>query len=281
MAVNKHPFIRSRNNNAQAVMFLGLVQDGDTQAIKDGELCTWNETTGYFVPVDAVADHRYNLAIAAEEQKASSGRSGILTGERYIPFFALHPDDIFEMELVAAAAWAVGAPFTLAADSQKLTSGAGDFAVAIGADTEHYPQEEDTTIRSQNFARVTFNPSATYFGNFMNLANRAGRRLITVTSNETFKASDMYNTLVHITGATEIELPAVAPGMDAIFVNINGDTQALDPNSSDQIRLDGALLTAGNKITQTTIAFSCQLISEGAAGFTCLSVPGQWTDGGA
>ncbi|MFH1488503.1 MAG: hypothetical protein ABII06_06330, partial [Pseudomonadota bacterium] len=143
MTQNRDPFVY-RIGGGKPVTFLGLVQAGSTQAIKKGEICTWDETTGYFVPVDAVADHRYPLAIAAEEQKAS-GR-GELTASRYILFYALDPRDIFEFELAAAQALAIGDPFTLtASDSQKLTAAAGAFAVAINVDCGHYPHEEDTT----------------------------------------------------------------------------------------------------------------------------------------
>ncbi|MCK4717667.1 MAG: hypothetical protein KAT70_03270 [Thermoplasmata archaeon] len=259
-------------------MFLGLVRAGSDQAIKVGEICNWNETTGYHAPINAVADHRYWLSIAAEEQKASVGRTGALNGERYMPFYALHPNDVFEFELDAAAAWTVGAPFTLATDSQQLTSGAGDFAVASGADTEHYPQEEDTTIRSVSHARVTFNPAVTWWGNRMSQVVRPGRKVIAVASTATILESDMYNSLILISGTTTITLPAVKPGMDAEFINIDGATQNIDPNGSDKIRLDGALLDDGDKISQTTIGFKCQLITEGVDGFTCLSAVGEWTD---
>jgi len=276
-AVNNDPFVYSKSKDGQPDVFLGLVQAGSTQAIKVGEICTWDETAGYFVPVDAVADFRYPLAIAKEEQKAS-GR-GELTAIRYIEFYSLNPDDVFEFALDAALSLTIGAPFTLtASDSQKLTAAAGAFAVAINVDDGHYPQEEDTTIRDQSYARVTFNPAVSYFGLKRSQAARTGRRFIAVTSNETIKESDMYNSLILITGTTTIILPAVKPGMDAIFINGDGADQNIDPNSSDKIRLDGALLDNGDKIAQSTIGYSCQLLTESVDGFVCLSVVGQWTD---
>lgn len=276
-AVNKDPFCFSRSKDGLPLRFKGLVQAGSTQAIKVGEICTWDETTGYFIPVDAVADHRYVLAISAEEQKAS-GRAELVNA-RYIDFYALHPDDVFEFPIDAARSLALGDPFTLtASDSQKLTYGAGAFAVAIAITDDHYPQEEDTTIRNQSYARVSFNPAATWWGLRMSQLARMGRRVIAVASNETIKESDMYNTLILISGTTTVTLPAVKPGMDAIFINTDGADQNIDPNASDKIRLDGALLDNGDKIAQTTIGYTCRLITEGADGFCCLSVPGQWTD---
>lgn len=279
MAVNKDPFVYSKSKDGLPQIFKGLVQAGSTQAIKVGEICTWNETTGYFVPVDAVADHRYMLAIAKEEQKAT-GRAE-LTAIRYIEFYSLHPNDVFEFQLAAARALAIGDPFTLtASDSQKLTYGAGAFAVAINIDDGHYPQEEDTTIRNQSYARVTFNPAVSWWGLRMSQLARGGRRVIAIAATGTLLESDMYNTLILMSGASTITLPPVKPGMDAIFINTDGDTQPLNPDDADKIRLDGALLDDGDSITQTTIGYYCQLITEGADGFCCIAPVGTWTDGG-
>ena len=277
MATNKDPFVYSKSKDGVADKFLGLVQAGSTQAIKIGEICNYNETSGYWVPINAVADSRYMLAIAAEEQKAT-GR-GELTGSRYIKFYSLNPNDVFEFPLAAARSLAIGDSFTLtASDSQKLTYTAGAFAVAMNIDDGHYPQEEDTTIANQSYARVVFNPSVSYYGLKRSLENRAGRRVISVSATGTLVESDMYNTLITVAGASTVTLPAVAPGMDAIFINTDGDTQVLNPNDADKIRLDGALLDNGDAITQTTVGFTCQLLTESADGFVCLSIPGQWTD---
>lgn len=278
MAVNRDPFCYSSNKDGKPEKFKGLVQAGATQAIKVGEICTWDETTGYFVPVDAVADHRYNLAISAEEQKAT-GRAE-LTGERYIDFYSLNPNDVFEFQIDAARSLALGDPFTLtASDSQKLTYGAGAFAVALSVSDDHYPQEEDTTIRNQSYARVRFNPACTYYGLYMSQEARMGRKIIEVATNETLKTSDMYNTIVLFTGAATATLPAVMPGMDAIFVNTTGDDVNIDPNASDKIRLDGALLDDGDKLSNTTIGHYVQLLTESADGFIAIAPVGTWTDG--
>nr|MBC8360934.1 hypothetical protein [Candidatus Desulfatibia profunda] len=278
MATNKDPFVYSRNKDGKPVMFKGLVQAGSTQAIKRGELCTWNETTGYFIPVNAVADHRYWLAIAAEEQKASGRHE--LTAIRYIDFYALHPNDIFEFALAAAAAIAYGDPYTLtASDSQKLTAAAGAFAVAISVGDGNYPQEEDTTLRNQSYGLFSFNPAVTWWGNRMSQEVRGGRKVIAVAATETLKESDMYNSLILISGTTVVTLPAVKPGMDAVFISADGADQSIDPNSADKIRLDGALLDDGDKISQTTIGYYCNLITENADGFCCIAPVGTWTDG--
>ncbi len=275
-AVNKDPY-RYTKGGGLPHTFLGLVQAGSTQAIKIGEICTWDETTGYFKPVDAVADHRYRLAIAKEEQKASA--LGEYTVARYMEFYSLHPDDVFEFQLAAAAAIAAGDPYTLtASDSQKLTAAAGAFAVAISVGIENYPQASGTTLLTQSYGRFSFNPAVSYWGYRFSQLVRPGRKVIAVTADETLKESDMYNTLILITGATTITLPAVKPGMDAIFINADGNDENIDPNAADKIRLAGAVLDDGDKIANSTIGDCVQLLTEGADGFTAIMLTGTWTD---
>jgi hypothetical protein len=277
MAVNKDPFVYSNRKDGKAHMFRGLVAAG--VAIKRGEFCTWNETTGYFAPLDAVADFRYPIALAAEEQK-TSGRHELIAA-RYIEFYSLDPEDIFEFELAAARALAVGDPFTFTASTtQKLTYAAGAFSVAHCVDDSHYPQEEDTTIRNQSYAKVSFNPAVSYWGfRFSKLGRSGGRKVIAMGSTADMLEGDMYNTLILISGTTDLSLPPVKPGMDVIFINTDAATQKINPDDNDTIRVDGAHLSAGNSITQTTQGYQCQLLTESVDGFVCISVPGQWTDG--
>jgi len=280
MAVNNDPFCYTRNKDGLPVVFKGLVQAGSTQAIKVGEICTWDETTGYFVPVDAVADSRYMLAIAKEEQKAT-GR-GELTASRYIDFYALHPDDVFEFELAAARSLALGDPFTLtASNSQKLTYANGDFAVAICVDDNHYPQEEDTTIRNQSYARVSFNPAVTWWGYRMSQIVRPGRRVISTAADLTLKESDCYGgTVVLVTAAKTITLPAVKPGMDVTVLGTGANAINVDPDDDDKIRLSGAQLDDGDKLTSGGAAGdSVRLYTESADGWIAETIKGTWSDG--
>ena len=276
-ATNKDPFCYSKSKDDKPDIFPGLVQAGATQAIKVGEICTWDETTGYFIPVNAVADHRYPLAISKEEQKAS-GRAE-LTASRYIKFYSLHPNDVFEFTLAAAQALALGDPFTLtASDSQKLTAAAGAFAVAIGVDAGHYPQEEDTTIRNQSYARVTFNPAVSWWGFRMSQFVRPGRKVISTSDNLTLKESDMYSSLILVTAAKTITLAAVKPGMDFVVLGSGSNAVVVDPNASDQLRFQGAQLTAGYTVTSGGAAGdSLRFYTESADGFIVEEIRGTWT----
>jgi len=278
MAVNKDPFVRSRSKDGLPSVFKGLVYTG--VAIKIGEICDWNSNAGYFTPISAVADHRYPLAIAKEEMK-TTGR-GELTGTRYIDFYSLAPEDEFEFELATAAGIALGDPYTLtASNSQKLTAGVGAFAVAICVDDGHYPQEEDTTIRTVTHGIFSFNPAATWWGYRMSQIARTGRRIIELDDSGALAANDMYNTLVIQSGtAKTITLAAVQPGMDFIIVCAVGQALHVDPNASDAIILDGAALTAGNKLTSASGAGDLvHLITYSADGFIVINKQGAWSDG--
>ena len=274
-ATNKDPFVRTTRKDGLPSVFKGLVQAGATQAIKIGEICAWDETTGYWVPIDAVADHRYILAISKEEQKAV-GRAE-LTAIRYIDFYSLDPADQFEFALDAALSLELGAPFTLtASDSQKLTAGAGAFAVAINVDDGHYPQEEDTTIRDRSYAVVSFNPSISWWGYRLNQSMRPGRRVISGTT-ITLKESDMYNTLLLCTGTGTVTLPAVKPGMDIIIVVITAAKTIISPNASDKIRVLGAQLANNTDIDNDhdeTAGDTIQLLTEDADGFIGITLEG-------
>ena len=280
MSINKDPFVFSNRKNGLPHTFLGLVRAGGSQAIKIGELCTWNEQTGYFKPVDAVADHRYPLAISREEQKAAVGRTAELNAERYMEFYSLHPEDVFEFEIAAAAAVAVGDPYTLTlSDSQKLTAAAGAFAVAFAVTDDHYPQEINVTIRSISYARVAFNPVASYWGYRFSkglVARSGGRRVITVSTTEELTENDMYNTLILLSGTTTVTLPAVKPGMDIIVLNADANANKVDLNASDQFRLDGAQKVAGTYIGATGIGKWVRIITEGANAFIVIAKVGEW-----
>jgi len=276
--INKDPFRYSKSKDGNPDIFKGLVQAGATQAIKIGEYCYFNGT--YWTPVTAVAHGRYMLAISKEEQKVA-GRAE-LTAIRYIDFYSLHPADVFEVAINAARSLAVGDTFTLtASDSQKLTYGAGDYAVAINESCSHYPQEEDTTIRNQSVAFVTHNPQNTFWGLKRSLDVRKGRRVISSAGNITLIETDCYGgTIVLITSTGTVTVPPVKSGMDFLVISTTAAAVHVDPDDDDQIRLTGAQLTAGNKLTSNSAAGDAvRLFAEDADGFCAIIMQGAWTDG--
>lgn len=156
-ATNKDQFVWSGRKDGLPHVFRGLVQAGSSQAIKIGEICCFNKTAGYWIPVSAVADFIYALAISKEEQKAADSA-------RYMEFYSLHPEDVFEFPADAALALALGDGFTLtASDSQTLTYSATAYPVARNVGDGHYP-ETGTTIRNQSYVRVSFNIACSAWG---------------------------------------------------------------------------------------------------------------------
>ena len=194
MAVNKDPFVRTSRHNGLPSTTRLPVQAGSTQAIKIGEICAFNKTAGYVIPITVEADFIYALVIAKEEQKAADSA-------RYIEFYDLDPRDEFEIELAAARSLAVGDRFVLtAANSQKLTYSATKYPVCRSVDDGHYP-ETGTTIRNQSYARVSFNPACSYYGLISNGFAWNTPKQVTATSALTLYYEMSGLTIIH-EGAT-------------------------------------------------------------------------------
>ncbi|MFH1490671.1 MAG: hypothetical protein ABII06_17315, partial [Pseudomonadota bacterium] len=131
MATNKHPWVRNLFGASQPLVIKGLVQAGSTQAIKMGEICVYNETSGYWVPADAAGDYIYSLAVANEEQKTEHQA-------RYMEFVAPREGDVFEFALSAAAAVALGNAVKLS-DSQTLTVDVDGAGIGHSVGDDNYP----------------------------------------------------------------------------------------------------------------------------------------------
>lgn len=156
MATNQTPWIGNLDGAGNPLLMPGLVQAGSTQAIKRGELCTWNETAGYFVPVNAVADNAYSLAIAAEEQKAADAA-------RYMRFYMPRQGDVFEFALAAAAAVALGDALTLtASQSQQLTRDVDGALAAVSVTADNYP-DVGTSLLSKAYVQAIIHPEYSYY----------------------------------------------------------------------------------------------------------------------
>ena len=155
-AVNKSPWVRNILGASEPLIILGKVQAGSSQAIKAGEICVYNETSGYFVPANAAADLRYGLAISNEEQKAADSA-------RYMEFIGIRDSDVFEFVLAAADTCEYGDALTLtASDSQMLTYDADGLAVAFVVGRQNYP-ETGVTLRSITYAEVSFRRECSYY----------------------------------------------------------------------------------------------------------------------
>ena len=97
-----------------------------------------------------------------------------------------------------------------------------------------------------------------------------------------FHNTTLSNTIINISAAATVKLPPVKDGMDIIVNATASQTIKVDPDDSDQIRLQGAYLTAGNEIDSAAgIGNAVQLITEDADGFLAIEINGSWSDGGS
>ena len=191
MPANMEPFFRSFSKDGVETVFPGKVRAGATQAIKKGEICCFNKTAGYWVPVSAVADAAYPLAIAKVEQKSTDL-------ERYMEFYGLHPEDEFEFPMDASRALALGDTFTLtASDSQTLTYSAAGFPVAVCVHDGNYP-EAGISIRNQSHVVVRFLENVSWWGYTQSLAAIPRPRTIVTADNLTLRPDQCFGSVVYV-----------------------------------------------------------------------------------
>ena len=153
MATNKTPWAKCLGGDIVPFRVHLPVAVGSTQAIKRGEICTYDWTTDVAAPATAGDG---NLVICDREQKADDVA-------RMIEFIVPRPDDVFEFALDAAQTLRLGDTFAIS-DSQTLTSSASNIcARQAGDDNVPNPSELSTTRRSKSYAEVCFDESASYW----------------------------------------------------------------------------------------------------------------------
>jgi len=210
-AVNLAVWHHNIGGATEPYLIKGLVQAASTQAIKQGELCTWNNTTGYWTPADAAADTLYNLAFAAEEINTINTPAA-----RYSTFIVPRPEDVFEIELLAAASIALEANYEpTGTDSQTATLDADGEAVFCSVGDSNYPNAEKyggTSITSVSHGLFTMNAAFSYYKNLVR-NGQTHMKVIVVTAAKTL-LKEWSGALIINTGATAaalIELPQDAP----------------------------------------------------------------------
>jgi hypothetical protein len=259
-SINKTPYLGKRNGTTgDAVKFLGKVAAGSTRTIKRGALCYLN-SSGDWVEVSAVADWINPLAMADEEQTSSDVA-------RMISMFALHQDDVFEIEIAAARALAVGDSFILtASNAQKLTYSSTAFPVARQVKDGRYGLT-GTTAENQSYAQVCFDKRVTAWGL---LISGEGRHLAkgpyNATANVTLTVYQSGLTLTNL-GAGDLTghvLPAGAPaGTWYRAIAMAAQDVGFDPNAADAIYIEGAKQADGANATVDAIGDSVWVIADG------------------
>jgi hypothetical protein len=274
MATNKSPWLLNLGGADKPLLLPGKVQAGTSQAIKAGEICTYNETSGYFVPVDAVADQAYSLAIAAEEQKAADLA-------RYMDFIMLRPDDVFEFALAAAASIALGDALTLtASQSQQLTRDVDGTVVATSVNVDNYPQT-GTTLRSKSYAQVIFHPQFSYY--CKNIMQLNLKKVITTAAAYTLKLEDcgaIISTKGDADGVALTAPEAVVPVGWFVDVFCGADTAvSFDPKpDTAKVYIKGAAQAAGKYVSVTDIGDYLRLVWDGTDWLAMFSVSGADAD---
>jgi hypothetical protein len=267
-AVNKSPWIKNLLGIVSPQIFPGKVQAGSSQAIKRGEICVYDETSGYWVPVNAVADCRYSLAISNEEQKAADLA-------RYMEFIALRPEDVFEFALDAAAQIELGDGLELtASDSQTLTRDVDGNAVAFVVGIDNYP-ESGTTLLSRSYAQVVFNPVHSYWQQRV-LKDRL-YKVITTAASITLKVEDC-GAVVLVTDTATITLPSatVPIGWNVKLVDCADVVMTVDPkpDTAGIIIKGSAPHTAGNTVSVTDAGDFMELVWDGTNWVAVNSISG-------
>jgi len=270
MAVNKSPWLKNLSGAIKPLLFPGKVQAGATAAIKRGEICTFNETSGYFTPADAVADRCYALAIANEEQKAADL-------ERYMEFIALRPDDVFEFILDASAQVALGDALELtASDSQKLTRDVDGDGVAFVVGIDNYP-ESGTTMLYRSYAQVVFNPAYSYW--CQTVLKTGLKKVMAKTAAYTLTPEDLGAVVTNkgASGSVTITAPsAIVPVGWWFDMAVMADQAfVFDPKpDTASCYVKGAAQTAGKYVSVTDIGDFVRWVWDGTDWLGYLSISG-------
>jgi hypothetical protein len=91
---------------------------------------------------------------------------------------------------------------------------------------------------------------------------------------------ECYGGVIYVSGSATIVAPAVTAGMGFTVITVGAVAVSIDPNNDDLIRLDGAALDDGDKITNLSTSGDIATISYyNSTGW--YAATNGWTDGGA
>jgi len=96
----------------------------------------------------------------------------------------------------------------------------------------------------------------------------------------TLLSQECYNTIIYVTGAATITVPAVEAGMNFSVITVGAVAVSVDFNGSDKVVLDGTTLDDGDKITNTSTTGDIAVVTYYSADGFYATTNG-WTDGGA
>lgn len=164
MATNQTRWVGNLNGIPEPCVRPGLFQDGNTQAIKMGELLELSG--GVWIPLDADQSMAGVIAIANEEIK-DGDRAG------YYEIIIPRPGDLFEYDLDSAGNDGVGTDlFWISSEEVTVTTGSNILGNIAGY--EHYPNKmphladgdignPGTTIKTSSKVVMTITAAASYY----------------------------------------------------------------------------------------------------------------------
>lgn len=209
MPANTEVYRKNLNGLPGPLIVPGKVQAGSTQAIKRGELCTWNETSGYFIPISAAADAAtYLLAFANEEIDAENTPAA-----RYAEFIAPRWDDLFEIPLAAAASLTIGLNYVpTGTNSQTATADVDGLPVFTQAGWSNYPplhKNGGTTVSSMANGLFTVNYEYSYIKTIIKLPGEL-KKVFDIATATTLLA-EWSGAVITCSSAAVINLPQNCP----------------------------------------------------------------------
>lgn len=98
-------------------------------------------------------------------------------------------------------------------------------------------------------------------------------------ANHTATTAECYGSVLYVTAAATITLPAVAAGMSLTVITIGAVAVSVDPNASEILVLDGTALTGGHKATNLSTAGDIITLTYYGSG-SWHGASNAWTDGG-
>jgi hypothetical protein len=123
---------------------------------------------------------------------------------------------------------------------------------------------------------VTLTASAEMLGDLL----QKQVKTYTYSSDQTLTEAQCYGSVIYVTGAATITLPARKVGMSVIIITIGDVAVSVDPDAADKIWLDGTALDDGDKITNDSSAGDMAALTDYSADGWHAATNG-WTDGGA
>lgn len=117
------------------------------------------------------------------------------------------------------------------------------------------------------------------------ISGYTGQVVVSKSTNANLTDAEVMNTLILVTGAAELELPAASAalvGARFTVMTVGAVAVSIDPNGSQVLTLSGTALTGGNKVTNSSTSGDfIEIICDTSTTWRTINMGGVWIDGGA